>query len=91
MSKPFVRGQTRLSLPAARDSLVREPTIVNGEQGVRLLVREDGPVNDPVMVSGQVPCKAGRSKRRNSACLGLLPPPESGVSDITEIYGAGVT
>ena len=40
------------------------------------------------MVFGQAPCSAGRMKRRNVAYLGLLPTPEGGVSDITELYVA---
>ena len=37
---------------------------------------------------GQAPCSAGRSKRRNVAYLGLLPAPQNGLSDITDIYVA---
>ena len=40
------------------------------------------------MVFGQAPCSAGRMKRRNVAYLGLLPAPQDGMSDITEIYVA---
>ena len=40
------------------------------------------------MVFGQAPCSAGRMKRRNVSYLGLLPTPEGGVSDITELYVA---
>ena len=59
---------------------------MNGEKGVRLLLSLTGPVTEDNMVFGQVPCSAGRMKRRNVAYLGLLPPPENGVSDITDIY-----
>jgi hypothetical protein len=38
------------------------------------------------MVFGQAPCSAGLSKRRNVAFLGLLPPPQNGLSDITAMY-----
>ena len=38
------------------------------------------------MVFGQAPCSAGRSKRRNVAYLGLLPAPQDGMSDITDLY-----
>src|ERR1039457_7637613 len=39
-------------------------------------------------VFGQEPCSSGRSKRRNVAYLGLLPPPVDGWSDITYLYRA---
>jgi hypothetical protein len=38
------------------------------------------------MVFGQAPCSAGRAKRRNVAYLGLLPAPQAGRSDITNLY-----
>ena len=43
---------------------------------------------EDIMVFGQAPCSAGRSKRRNVAYLGLLPAPQDGMSDITDIYVA---
>ena len=63
-------------------------TITNGQSGVRLLLKVTGPVTEEVMVFGQAPCSAGRSKRRNVAYLGLLPVPQDGMSDITDIYVA---
>ena len=33
-------------------------------------------------------CSAGRSKRRKVACLGLMPPLQDGLSDITDRYVA---
>ena len=60
--------------------------ISNGEDGVRLLLSITGPVAEDIMVLGQAPCSAGRTKRRNVSYLGLLPAPEGGVSDITELY-----
>jgi hypothetical protein len=60
----------------------------NGEEGVRLLLRVSGPVTEDIMVFGQAPCSAGRSKRRNVAYLGLMPAPQNGMSDITDIYFA---
>jgi hypothetical protein len=63
-------------------------TITNVEGGARLLLRVSGPVVEDIMVFGQAPCSAGRSKRRNVAYLGLLPPPQNGMSDITDIYVA---
>jgi hypothetical protein len=61
-------------------------TLLNGENGVRLLLSVTGPVTEDIMVFGQAPCSAGRSKRRNVAYLGLLPAPQDGMSDITDIY-----
>src|ERR1039457_4751814 len=58
----------------------------NGENGVRLLLRVSGPMAEDIMVFGQAPCSAGRSKRRNVAYLGLLPVPQDGMSDITDLY-----
>jgi hypothetical protein len=58
------------------------------EAGVRLRVRITGELNEDVMVFGQEPCSAGRSKRRNVAYLGLLPPPVNGWSDIIHLYRA---
>ena len=62
--------------------------ITNGEDGVRLLLSVTGPAVEDIMVFGQAPCSAGRTKRRNVSYLGLLPAPEGGVSDITELYVA---
>ena len=67
---------------------VGQLTFANGEEGVRLLLSVTGPVTEDIMVFGQAPCSAGRSKRRNVAYLGLLPAPQNGMSDITEIYVA---
>ena len=61
-------------------------TISNGENGVRLLLSVTGPVTEDIMVFGQAPCSVGRMKRRNVAYLGLLPAPQDGMSDITDIY-----
>ena len=60
--------------------------LTNGENGVRVLLRVSGPVSEDIMVFGQAPCSAGRMKRRNVAYLGLLPAPQNGMSDITDIY-----
>jgi hypothetical protein len=38
------------------------------------------------MVFAQAPCSPGRKKWRHGACLGLLPSPENGISDITQMY-----
>src|ERR1017187_5375003 len=61
-------------------------TIRNREDGVRLLLKVTGRVTEDIMVFGQAPCSAGRMKRRNVAYLGLLPAPQDGMSDITDIY-----
>jgi hypothetical protein len=84
-------GQTGLLLvPPAREvlppSAVAGLTIVNGPQGVRLLLTLNGLVTEDIMVFGQASCSAGRMKRRNVAYLGLLPPPDGGVCDITDLY-----
>jgi hypothetical protein len=70
--------------PSAVGELVAE----NTEAGVRLRLRITGELNEDVMVFGQEPCSSGRSKRRNVAYLGLLPPPVDGWSDITNLYRA---
>jgi hypothetical protein len=69
------------------------PTWIDGQ--LRLLLRvspetgEDAsPASEYIMVFGQAPCSAGRSKRRNVSYLGLLPFPVHGLSDITDIYVA---
>ncbi|MCX6926139.1 MAG: hypothetical protein NT154_23465 [Verrucomicrobia bacterium] len=67
---------------------VGQLAIINGYDGVRLLLRVTGPVAEDIMVFGQAPCSAGRSKRRNVAYLGLLPAPQNGLSDITDLYVA---
>jgi hypothetical protein len=67
---------------------VGQLTIRNREDGVRLLLKVTGPVTEDIMVFGQAPCSAGRMKRRNVAYLGLLPTPQDGMSDITDIYVA---
>src|ERR1039457_2162184 len=69
-------------------SVVGELVAENTEAGVRLRVRITGELNEDVMVFGQEPCSSGRSKRRNVAYLGLLPPPVDGWSDITYLYQA---
>ena len=62
--------------------------LTNGEDGVKLLLAVSGEVTTDIMVFGQEPCSAGRSKRRNVAYLGLLPAAAGGMSDITDIYKA---
>ena len=57
---------------------------VNGH--TRLRLRVSGPVTEDIMVFGQAPCRAGRKKWRHGAYLGLLPAPQAGESDITDLY-----
>ena len=78
--------------PPAREVFSANPvgalSIVNTEQGPRLLLAVTGPVTTDIMVFGQAPCSPGRHKRRNIAYLGLLTPAEDGVADITDLYVA---
>ena len=69
-------------------SPVRELVIANDEHGVRLYLRLAAAPTEDIMVFGQAPCSVGRSKRRNVSYLGLLPPPEDGISEITDLYKA---
>ena len=69
-------------------SPVRELVITNDEGGVRLFLKLAAPPTEDIMVFGQAPCSAGRSKRRNVSYLGLLPPAEDGMSEITDLYKA---
>ena len=75
-------GLDILRMPPAPVVFGRNPVgqlvITNGDDGVRLLLRVTGPVAEDIMVFGQAPCSAGRTKRRNVAYLGLLPAPQNG-------------
>jgi hypothetical protein len=66
-------------------SPVGELVMGNGEDGVRMWLRVTGPVSEAIMVFGQGPCSAGRSKRRRVVYLGLLPAARDGLSEITEM------
>src|SRR5208282_5497699 len=66
--------------PVAELALTR----VNGR--LRLRLRLSGPVTEDIMVFGQAPCGAGWKKLRHGAYLGLLPAPQAGESDITDLY-----
>jgi hypothetical protein len=57
---------------------------VNGQ--IRLRLKVSGPVAEDIMVFGLAPCGARRKKWRHGAYLDLLPAPEGGESDITDIY-----
>jgi hypothetical protein len=65
---------------------VGQLAITNGEGGVRLLLNISTPPAEDIMVFGQAPCNSGRRKRRNVSYLGLLPAPQAGLSDITDLY-----
>ena len=67
-------------------SPVGQLTILNDDNGARLLLRVSASVTEGIMVFGQAPCSRGRSKRRNVCYLGLLPAPQAGFSDITALY-----
>ena len=69
-------------------SVVRELVATNDERGVHLFLRLAAPPTEEIMVFGQEPCSAGRSKRRNVSYLGLLPASEDGMSEITDLYKA---
>jgi hypothetical protein len=74
----------------------RELVITNDAVGVRLFLRvaeewaggETRLPGEDLMVFGQAPCSAGRSKRRNVSYLGLLGPAVGGLAEITEMYKA---
>jgi hypothetical protein len=57
---------------------------VNGR--IRLRLRVSGPVAEDIMVFGQAPCSERRKKWRHGAYLGLLPAPQAGECDITDLY-----
>ena len=53
---------------------------------LRLELKFSGPVSEDIMVFAQAPCSPGWKKWRHGTCLGLLPVPQDGISDITEMY-----
>ena len=65
---------------------VEELTLSRVNGRLRLRLRISGPVTGDLMVFGQAPCSAGRKKWRHGAFLGLLPAPQAGESDITDLY-----
>ena len=56
------------------------------EGRLRLELELSGTVTEDIMVFAQAPCSPGWTKWRHGACLGLLPVPRNGVSDITQMY-----
>ena len=85
-------GLPALTEPPARVifqlSPVRGLVATNDESGVRLFIKLAAPPTEDIMVFGQAPCSAGRSKRRNVSYLGLLSLPVDGLSEITDLYKA---
>src|ERR1035438_1141982 len=83
-------GREFLRVPAER--IVFGPNVVEGltisrDQGrLRFALRVSGPVTEDIMVFGAAPCSAKWRKCRKPVYLGLLPAPEGGVNDITEMY-----
>ena len=69
-------------------SPVRGLVVTNDERGVRLFVRVAAAPTEDIMVFGQAPCSAGRSKRRNVSYLGLITAAQAGLSEITALYVA---
>src|ERR1035438_4926508 len=67
-------------------NLVEELIISESQGRLRFQLRVSGPVTEDIMVLGAAPCSAGWRKCRKPVYLGLLPAPEGGVSDITEMY-----
>ena len=57
---------------------------VNGRLCIELTL--PGPVVEDIMLFAQAPCRPGWKKWRHGICLGLLPPPHNGLSDITDLY-----
>jgi hypothetical protein len=53
---------------------------------LRVELSLSGPVAEDIMVFAQAPCSPGWKRWRHGTCLGLLPVPQNGVSDITEMY-----
>ena len=53
---------------------------------LRIELKFSGPVPDDIMVFAQAACSPGRKKWRHGTCLGLLPAPQNGTSEITEMY-----
>ena len=85
-------GLPALTEPPARVifqlSPVRGLVATNDESGVRLFIKLAAPPTEDIMVFGQAPCSAGRSKRRNVSYLGLVAPAQDGLSEITGLYKA---
>lgn len=63
-----------------------EALSISENQGrLRIELTVCGPVTEDIMVLGAAPCSAGRGKCRKPVYLGLLPVPQNGMSDITDI------
>jgi hypothetical protein len=53
---------------------------------LRVELRLSRPVAQDIMVFAQALCRPGWTKWRHGTCLGLLPVPQHGISDISEMY-----
>jgi hypothetical protein len=53
---------------------------------LRVELKLCGPLSGDIMVFAQTPCSPGWNKWRRGTCIGLLPTPKEGISDITERY-----
>ena len=69
-------------------SPVRGLVATNDADGVRLFLKLAALPTEDIMVFGQAPCSAGRTKRRNVSYLGLLKSSVDGMSEITDLYKA---
>jgi hypothetical protein len=83
-------GRAMLLWPPERAVFSLNPveglTISSDNGRIRLRLRVSGSATEDIMVFGQAPCSAGRKKWRHGAYLGLLPAPQAGESDITDVY-----
>src|ERR1035441_8037093 len=83
-------GREFLRVPAERivfgPNVVEGLTISNNQGRLRFELWVSGPVTEDIMVFGAAPCSAKWRKCRKPVYLGLLPAPEGGVSDVTELY-----
>jgi hypothetical protein len=83
------RAQRRHRFARARSALVAipHPALERGHRTPGFAAAQSAvAASEHIMVFGQAPCSAGRSKRRNVSYLGLLPFPVNGLCDITDIY-----
>ena len=53
---------------------------------LRIQLQLSGPLLEDIMFFAQAPCRPSWKKWRHGLCLGLLPPPHNGLSDITDLY-----
>jgi hypothetical protein len=75
-------------LPVFAANPVGQLTITNNRGEVSLKLSVPSTPAEHTIVLGAAPCSAGRSSARHFNFLGLLPAPNRGVSDITDLYVA---